>query len=71
MSRKMNKKYTKKTKLAELLDDKKSVDVMMSKGIYCMGCPMASQESIEEGCQAHGLDVEKTLKELNQDKKKE
>jgi len=30
-----------------------------------MGCPAAQEETIEEGCSVHGIDVKKLLKELN------
>ena len=64
-------KYTKKTKLSELMKDKRAVEILMSKGIYCFGCPMAMSETIEEGCLAHGIDPEKILEELNKSKKKQ
>ena len=64
------KKYTKKTKLAELMNDEKAVEVLMKKGIYCLGCPMAMSETLEQGAEAHGLDVEKVLEELNKNKGK-
>ncbi len=62
---KKRKKYTKKTKLHELLKDEKAVKVLTSKGIHCIGCPMAMLENIEEGCKAHGLNVDKVVEELN------
>lgn len=66
----MKAKYTKKTKLTELMKDKKAVEVLMKRGIYCLGCPMAMSETLEQGCSAHGLDVEEVLEELNKNKGK-
>lgn len=41
--------------------------VLMKHQMFCaMGCPMAMQETLEQGCLAHGIDVNKMLKELNQ-----
>ena len=60
-----DKRYTKKTKLVELMKDEKAVEILMNKGVRCMGCPMAMMETLEQGCKAHGLDVDKILKELN------
>ncbi len=34
-------------------------------GLFCGGCPMAQFEALEDGARAHGVDVEKILKELN------
>ena len=31
----------------------------------CMGCPMAMQETIEQGALAHGIDPKKLVEELN------
>ena len=47
------------------MKDKRAVEILMNKGIYCLGCPMAMQENLEQGCLAHGLDVNKILEELN------
>jgi hybrid cluster-associated redox disulfide protein len=39
--------------------------VFMKYGMSCFGCPFALQETLEQGCSAHGIDVNKILKELN------
>ena len=40
-------------------------EILLGKGMHCIGCPMAMQETLEEGALAHGLDVEVLVKELN------
>lgn len=35
-------------------------------GLGCVGCMVASGESIGEGLAAHGLDVEVLIKEMNE-----
>lgn len=45
-----------------------SVDVMLNYGLHCIGCHVASWETIEQGAAAHGLkkkDIEKMLDEMN------
>lgn len=42
--------------------------VLMQEGLFCGGCPMAQLETLEDGCIAHGVDVEKILKKLNKNK---
>ena len=63
-------KITKKTKFSEIVKDKEAAEMLMEKGMHCFGCPMAMQETLEQGAEAHGLDIEKILKELNKKKKK-
>lgn len=41
----------------------RSVEIMLKHGLHCIGCPIASQETLEQGCQAHGLD-DKTIKKI-------
>lgn len=59
------KKYTKKSKFSEIMQDEKAVEVLMNKGLHCLGCAFASFETLEQGCKGHGIDVEQVLKELN------
>jgi len=47
-----------------------ALGVLMEKGMHCCGCPMAMQESLEQGAVAHGLDPDKLVKELNEKTKK-
>lgn len=49
----------------------KIAEVFMKNGLFCCGCSMSQMESIEQGCQAHGVDTEKLIKELNKSIKHE
>jgi len=42
-----------------------SAEFLFKKGFHCIGCPMASMESIKEGALAHGEDPKKLIAELN------
>ncbi|NSW92606.1 MAG: DUF1858 domain-containing protein [Firmicutes bacterium] len=46
--------------------DKGTVPIFLNNGLYCLGCPSASGESIEDACEIHGLDCDKLVKELNE-----
>ena len=46
------------------------VSVFMKNGLSCIGCPFAMSETIEQGANGHGINVEKLIKELNQKVKK-
>ena len=55
-----SREITKKTKLSELLEVKPdAAEILFESGLSCIGCPMAMQETLEEGCKAHGMGDEK------------
>ncbi len=64
-------KITKKATMGELMELNPELgDELAAHGMFCMGCPMARRETIEEGAIAHGIDpdalVEKLNKKLNE-----
>lgn len=64
-------KITKKTKLSEVIRNEKAAEMLMERGISCLGCPMAMSETIEEGCLAHGMtgkEIEELIKKMNEGK---
>lgn len=69
--KKTKEKINKKMSFSEILQKSpESMDVLMEKGMHCCGCPMAMQETLEDGALAHGLDADNIVKELNKPKKK-
>jgi hybrid cluster-associated redox disulfide protein len=57
---------TKEMSIAEVISKyPKTIPVLMKTGMHCIGCPMAMQETLEEGLSAHGLDADKIVDELN------
>lgn len=65
-SKKNSSETTKDMSLGEIM--KKNPDNVMkllNMGLGCGGCQFATFETLEQGCEMHGLDVEKVLKELN------
>ena len=34
-------------------------------GMHCMGCAMASGETVEEACEVHGVNADEFIKSLN------
>lgn len=47
-----------------------TVEVFARHGLHCIGCAIASFESVEQGARSHGIDVNKLLKDLNTAAKK-
>ena len=62
------KKISKKTNIAKVVEKcPDSVEIMMEYGMGCVGCAMASGESLEEGAKAHGLtdkEIDKMVEEI-------
>ena len=63
------KKITKNWKIEELIEKyPESVDLLVDYGFHCIGCSLASFETIEQGGKAHGLkdkEIEALIKKLN------
>ena len=63
---------TKKTKFSEILEGgEDAAKILFEAGLHCVGCPMTAQESLEEGCLAHGMsekDIDKLVERLNKGK---
>lgn len=43
-----------------------SAPLFMSIGMHCLGCAMASGETLEQACAVHGVDAEEFLVSLNE-----
>ncbi len=67
----MAEKINKKMSFSELLEKyPEAAGVLMESGMHCIGCPMAMQETLEDGIKAHGLDVDEVIKNINKRLKK-
>lgn len=53
---------TKDTMIGELIVEKpEAVEVLMSFGMACVGCPASQMETLEQAAAVHNLDVESLL----------
>ena len=51
---------------AEILSSNREAGVKLAeRGMFCGGCPMAGLGTLEDGCRAHGVDIEEILGVLN------
>lgn len=58
---------TKDMLIGELIKKKpESVEVLMSFGMGCVGCPSSQMESLEEAAMVHGLELSKLMDALNE-----
>ncbi len=45
--------------------DQGTVPIFFKNGLHCLGCVMASGETIEEACMVHGINCDNLIFELN------
>lgn len=58
---------TKDMLIGELIRKKpEAVEVLMSFGMGCVGCPSSQMESLEEAAMVHGLELSKLMDALNE-----
>ena len=46
--------------------DEGTVPIFLQNGLHCLGCALASGETLEEACLVHGLDCDDLLEQLNE-----
>lgn len=65
----MANKITGKTKLSEIMKiNPEAGMILFEVGMGCVGCAMAAQENLEDGCLAHGMskkEINELIKKLN------
>ena len=62
------KKITKDMTFEEAINENPEVSsILAENGLMCATCPMAQSETIEQGCEAHGIDVEDILEKVNKE----
>jgi len=57
---------TKETTIGEVVQKyPETVRVFLSHGLMCVGCAAARFENIQQGAQAHGIEVDALVADLN------
>ena len=49
-----------------LKKNKNAEEILRSFGMGCLGCPSATMESLEDGCEIYGIDIDEVVKKLNE-----
>lgn len=39
--------------------------ILLQAGMHCLGCPSAQAETLAQACNAHNIDCEKILSDIN------
>ena len=57
---------TEKTLVGEIVRNyPEAIEILLSIGMHCLGCPASQMESLEEACTVHGLDVAPVVDAIN------
>ena len=55
----------KNIKIGDLLKEHpEKAEILLSAGMHCLGCPASQEETLEEACELHGIDVQELVLEL-------
>lgn len=56
----------KDTLVGDIIKEKpEAIEILVSFGMGCVGCPSAQMESLEQAASIHGLDLDELLVALN------
>ncbi len=59
-------KIDKNIKIGDLLNEyPEKAEILLNAGMHCLGCPASQEETLEEACMVHGIDVEELVENLN------
>ena len=60
-------KITKDTIIGDILDiAPQTAPIFLSIGMHCLGCPSSRNETVEQACAVHGVNVEELLAKVNE-----
>jgi len=48
-----------------VMADQNIAPLLMNSGLHCLGCVLASGETIEEACMVHGIDPDQLVADIN------
>ena len=58
--------FNKDTTIGEILEKApEKAEILLEIGMHCLGCPASQEETIEEACQVHGIDVDELIEKIN------
>ena len=43
-----------------------AVEVLLSIGMHCLGCPASRAESLQDACAVHGMPVDRVVEAINE-----
>lgn len=65
-------KVTKKSIIGKVVQEHpETVEAFLKHGLHCIGCGISFYETVEQGSQMHGIDVDKLIEDINKIIKKQ
>ena len=59
--------FNKDTLIGEILEQApEKASILEEIGMHCLYCPASQQETLEEACDVHGIDVNEVLEKINE-----
>ncbi|NLL39399.1 MAG: DUF1858 domain-containing protein [Clostridiales bacterium] len=63
----MARRITRDTMISDILDFAPETAPLFSEiGMHCLGCAMATEETVAEACEVHGVDADDFIKRANE-----
>ena len=63
----MENTVTGKTLIGEIVNNHpEAIEILLSIGMHCLGCPASQMESLEEACMVHGIPADKVIEAINE-----
>ena len=48
-----------------VMNHPEAIEVLMSIGMHCLGCPASQAESLEDACAVHGIPLDQVVEAIN------
>ena len=42
-----------------------AIDILLSIGMHCLGCPASRSESLQDACAVHGIPADQVIEQIN------
>ena len=42
-----------------------AIEILLSIGMHCLGCPASRMESLQDACAVHGVDAQQVIDAIN------
>ena len=57
---------TGKTLIGEIVTQyPEAIEILLSIGMHCLGCPASRNETLEEACMVHGIAADQVVEAIN------
>ena len=62
----MENAVTGQTLIGEIVNNHpEAIEILLSIGMHCLGCPASRSESLQDACAVHGIPAEQVIEAIN------